>query len=181
MWELDHKESWAPENWCFQIVVLKKTLERPLNFMEIKLVNPKGNQPWILIGRATAEAEAPILWTPDAKNWLIGKGPDAGKDWRQKEQGTTEDEMVGWYHRLNIHEFEQDSGVGDGQGCLVCCRPWGHKELDMTEWLNWIERSPIVPQCHNFFSAVCCSSKIWRNGNPSDCRSSQETPTNWMQ
>ena len=139
MWELDFKESWAPRNWCFWTAVLEKTHESPLDFKEIKLVNPKGNQSWIFIGRIDAEAATSILWPPDVKNWLIGKDPDAGKDWRWKEKGTTEDEMVGWHHRLDGQEFEQAQGVGDGQGCLACCSPWGHKELDMTEWLNWTE------------------------------------------
>ena len=106
MWELDHKESWAPKNWCFWTVVLEKILEIPLDCKEIQLVNPKGNQPWMFIGRTNAEAETPILWPPDGKNWLIGKDPDAGKDWGQEEKGTTEDEMVGWHHRLDGHEFE---------------------------------------------------------------------------
>ena len=104
--ELDLKEGWALKNWCFQIVVLEKTLESPLGSKEIKPVNPKGNQSWISIGRTGAEAEAPILWPPDAKNWLIGKDPDAGKDWRQEEKGMTEDEMAGWHHQLDVHEFE---------------------------------------------------------------------------
>ena len=107
MWELDHKEGWAPKNWHFLNVVLEKTLQSPLDIKEIKPVNPKENQPWIFIGRTDAEAEAPIIWPPDAKGQLIGKDPDAGKDWRQEEKGTTEDEMVGWHHRLNEHEFEQ--------------------------------------------------------------------------
>ena len=106
MWELDSKESWAPKNWCFWTVVLEKTLESLLDCKEIQLVHPKGNQSWIFIGRTDAEAEAPVLWSPDAKSWLTGKDPDAGKDWRQEEKGTTEDEMVGWHHRLNGHEFE---------------------------------------------------------------------------
>ena len=137
MWKLNYKESWAPKNWCFWGVVLEKTLESHLDSMEIKPVNPKGNQSWIFIGRIAAEAEAPILWPPDAKSWLIWKDPDAGKDWRQEEKGMTEDEMVGWPHRLNGHEFEWTLGVGDGQGGLVCCSPWGRKESDMTERLNW--------------------------------------------
>ena len=107
MWELDHKEDWTLRNGCFQIVVLEKILESPLDYKEIKPVNPKGNQPWIFIGRTDAEAEAPILWLLDAKSWLIGKDPDAGKDWRQQEKGATEDEMAGWHHWLNIYEFEQ--------------------------------------------------------------------------
>ena len=139
MWELDYKENWVPKNWCFWTVVLEKTLESPLNYKEIQPVHPKGNQSWIFIGRTDAEAETPIFWPPNVKNWFTGKEPDAGKDWRQEEKGTIEDEMVGWHHRLDGHEFEQALGVGDGQGSLTCCSPWGHKESDTTEQLNWIE------------------------------------------
>ena len=128
MWELDHKESWAPKNWWFWIVMLEKTVESVLDCKEIQLVHPKGNQSWIFIGRTDVKAENPILWPPDAKNWLVGKDLDAGKDWRQEEKGMTEDDMVGWHHRLNGREFEQASGVGDGQRSLACCRSWGHKE-----------------------------------------------------
>ena len=106
MWELDDKESWALKNWCFWTVVLEKTLEGLLDSKEIQPVHPKRNQSWIFIGRADAEAETPILWPPNAKNWLIGKDPAAGKDWRQEEKGMTEDEMVGWRHWLYGHEFE---------------------------------------------------------------------------
>ena len=120
MWELDCKESWELKNWCFWTVVLDKTLESPLECKEIQPVNPKGNQSWIFIRRTDAEAETPILWPPDAKNRLIGKDPDAGKDWRQEEKGSTEDEMVGWHHQHVGHEFEWALGVGDGQGGLVC-------------------------------------------------------------
>ena len=145
MWELDHKESWAPKNWCFQTVMLEKmTLESPLNTKEIKTVNPKGSQSWILIGRTDAEAETPILWPPDVKNWLIGKDPDAGKDWGQEEKGTTEDEMVGWHHWLGRHEFEQAPGVGDGKGSLVCCSPLGHKMLGMTEQITELDCVIVV-------------------------------------
>ena len=138
IWELDCKESWVPKNWCFWTVVLEKTLESPLDCKEIQLVHPKGDQSWIFIGRTDAEAETPILWPPDAKNWLIWKDPDAEKDWRREEKGTTEDEMVGWYHRLNGHGFEQAPGGGDGQGALGCCSPWDRKESDI-EQLNWTE------------------------------------------
>ena len=110
-----------------------------LDCKEIKSVHSKGNQSWISIGRTDAEAEAPILWPPDAKNWLTGKDRDAGKDWRREEKGVTEDEMVGSHHRLNGYEFEQALGVGDGQGSLECCSPWGCKASDMTEQLNWTE------------------------------------------
>ena len=130
---MDYKEVWAPKNWCFWTVVLEKTLESPWGCKEIQLVHPKGNQSWIFIGKTNAEAEAPILWPPDAKSWLISKDPDAGKDWRQKEKGMTEDEMVGWHHRLNEHEFEWTPGVGEGQGSLVCCGPWDRKESDTTK------------------------------------------------
>ena len=138
MWELDYKEIWVPKNWCLWTVMLK-TLESPLDCKEIQPVHPKGNQSWIFIGRADAEAETPILWSPDAKNWLSGEEPNAGKDWRHKEKGTTEDETAGSHHRLNGHEFEQVPGVGDRQGSLVCCSPWGLKESDTTEQLNWTE------------------------------------------
>ena len=139
MWEVNHKESWALNNWCSWTVVLEKTLESPLDCKEIQLVHPKENQSWMFIGRTDAEAEVPILWPPDGKNWLIGKDPDAGKDWRQEEKGTTENVMVGWHHRLDGHEFEQALGVGDGQGSLVRCSPWGRKESDTTEWSDcWL-------------------------------------------
>ena len=138
MWELYHKESWAPKNWCFWAVVLEKTLESPLDSKEIKPGHPKGNHSWIFIRRTDAEAEVPILWPSDAKNWLIGKDPDTGKDLRQEENGMTKDEMVGWQHWLDGQEFEQAPGVGDEQGSLACCSPWGHKEWDTTEWLNWL-------------------------------------------
>ena len=136
MWELDHKEDWALKNWCFRTMVLEKTLESPLGSKEIKPVNPKGNQPWIFIGRTDAKAEAPKLWLSEVKSQLIWKDPDAGKDWRQKEKGATEDEIAGWHHWLSAHEFEQVLGVGDGQGSLAGYSPWGHKELDTTELLN---------------------------------------------
>ena len=114
-------------------------LESPLGCKEIQPVHPEENQSWIFIGRTDAEAETPILWPPDAKNWLMWKDPDAGKDWRQEEKGTTEDETVGWHHWLEGHEFEQALGVGDRQGSLVCCSPRGRKESDMAEQLNWTE------------------------------------------
>ena len=133
MWELDHKEGWVPKNWCFQTVVLEKTLQNPLDCKEIKPVNPKGNQPWIFIGMTDTETEAPMLWPLDVKSWLIGKGPDAVKDWRQEEKGTTEDETVGWHHQLSGHEFEQALGDGEGQGSPACCSPWDCKESDNRE------------------------------------------------
>ena len=139
MWELYHEENWVPKNWCFWTMVLKKTLESPLDFKEIKAVNRKGNQPWIFFGRTDAEAETSILWPPDAKNWLIGKDPDSGKDCRGEEKGMTEDELVGWQHWLDGHEFEEAPRVGDGHGSLACCNPWNHKKLYITEWLNWTE------------------------------------------
>ena len=135
MWELDCEESWAPKNWCFWNVMLEKTLESPLDSKEIQPVHPKGNQPWIFIGRTDAEAESPILWPPEVKNWPIEKDPDAGKDWGQEEE-TTGDEMVGWHHWLNGHEFEQTPGDSEGQRSLVCCSSWGHKESDITQWMK---------------------------------------------
>ena len=138
IWELNHKESWAPKNWCFQIVVLEKILGHLSYCKEIKPVNLKGNQPWIFIGKTDTEAEAPILWPPDTKSQIFGKDPDAGKDWRQEEKWMTEDELVGWHHQLNGHEFERTPGIGNGQGGLAYCNPWGRKELDTTEQLNWM-------------------------------------------
>ena len=133
-----------PKNWCFWIVVLEKTLEGPLNCKEIKPLNSKENQPWIFIGRTDVEAEAPVLWLPDMKSQLTGKDPDAGENWGQEEKGVTEDEMVGWHHRLNGHEFEQTLEDSEGRGvcspwgpcCSPCCSPWGHKESNTTEQLN---------------------------------------------
>ena len=116
-----------------------KTLESPLDSKEIKPAHPKGNQHWIFIRRTDAEAQAPIFWPLEANSLLIGKDPDAGKDWRQEEKGVTEDKMVGWHHQLNAYEFEQTLGDSEGQGSLACCSSWGHKELDTTEWLNWTE------------------------------------------
>ena len=127
MWELDHNKGWAPKNWCFWTLVLKKTLESPSYSKEIKPVNPKRNQPWILIGRTYAEAEAPIHWPPDEKSRLIGKDPDAGK---KEEKRATEDEIVGWHHWLDGHEFEEALGDGKGQRSLACCSPWGRKKSD---------------------------------------------------
>ena len=139
MWELDCEESWVPKNWCFWTVVLEKTLESPLDSKEIQPVHPKGGQSWMFTGRTNAEAETPILCPPDAKSWLIGKDPDAGRDWGQEEKGTTKDEMAGWYHQLDGHGFESTPGVGDGQGGLACFDSQDRKELDTTEWLNWTE------------------------------------------
>ena len=144
MWELDYKESWAPKNWCFWTVVLEKTLESPLDCKEIQPVHPKGDQSWVFVGRTDFEAETPILWSPDTKSWHIGKDPDAGRDWRQEEKRTTEDEMAGWHHRLDGHEFGWPAGVSDGQEGLACCGSWGHKESDTTEWLSWTELNSFM-------------------------------------
>ena len=134
-------ESWTEEsqvlkNWCFWTVVLEKTLESPLDCKEMQPVHSKGDQSWVFIGRSDAEAETPVLWPPHSKSWLIGKDPDPGRDWGQEEKGMTKDEMAGWHHRLDGHEFEWTPGVGDGQGGLVCCNSWGHKESNTTEQLN---------------------------------------------
>ena len=152
MWELDYKESWALKNWCFWAVVLEKTIESLLQgygckesllqgsgCKEIQPVHPKGDQSGVFIGRTDAEAETPILWPPLAKSWLIGKDPDVGRDWGQEEKGMTEDEMAVWHHWLNGHKFGWALGFGVGQGGLVCCSPWGCKESDTTERLNWTE------------------------------------------
>ena len=139
MWELIYKESWEQKNRSFWTVVLEKTLESPLKCKDIQPVHSKGNQYWIFTGRTVAEGEAPILWPPDVKDWLIGKEPNAGNDWRQEEKGTTEDQMAGWRHQLNGHDFEWTLWVGDGQEGLACCNSWGRKESDTTEQLNWTE------------------------------------------
>ena len=149
MWELDYKENWAPKNWYFWTVRLEKTLESPLDCKGIQPVHPKGNQSWIFIERTDAEAEAPILWSADEKRRLIGKDTDAGKDCGQEEKGTAENEMVKWHHWLDGYEFEQALAVGDWQGSLACCSPWGHKGSDTTEQLNWTwELRSRVPRGH---------------------------------
>ena len=139
MWELDYKESWVPNNWCFWTVVLEKTLESPMDCKEIQPVHPKGDQSWVFIGRTDVEAESPVLWPPHAKSWLTGKDPDVGRDWGQEEKGMTEDEMAGWHHWLNAHGCGYTPRVGDGQGGLACCGSWGRRESDTTERLNWTE------------------------------------------
>ena len=149
MWELDHKESWASKNWCFWTVVLEKTLESPLDFKEIKSVHPKGNQSWIFIGRT--DAEAPILWPPDAKNWLTGKDPDAGKDWRQ-EKGTTEDKMTGRHHQLNGHEFEQDPGDGGQKPGVL--QSMGLQEVGP----DWVTEGQ--GKCSNY-SSICTLLRVY--------------------
>ena len=141
MSELYHKEGWAPKNWYLQTGVLEKTLESPLHCKESKPVNPEGNQSWIFIGRTDAEAETPILWPPDVKNWLIERDPDAGKDWRQEEKGMTEDEMVGWHHQLNGHESEQSSGSWwwTGKPGMLLSMGWQRVRHDWATELNWMQ------------------------------------------
>ena len=134
-----NKESWAPKNWYFWTVVLDKTLQSPLVFKEIQPVHPKGDQPWVFVGRNVAKAEAPVLWPPHAKHWLIGKDSDAGRDWGQEEKGTTEDEMAGWHHQLDAHEFGWTLGVGDGQGGLACHDSCDQKESDRLR--DWTEQT----------------------------------------
>ena len=128
-WELDYKESWAPKNWCFWTMVLEETVESLLDGKEIQPVHPKGDQSWIFIGRSDIEAETLILWPSDDKNQLFGKDPDAGKDWKREEKGMTEDEMIGWHHQDNGHEFEQAPGDCEGQGSQMCCSPWGSQRV----------------------------------------------------
>ena len=144
VWELDYKESWAPKNWCFWTVVLEKTLEGPLDNKEIQPVQPKGNQSWIFIGRTDVEAETPILWPPDANSWLIGKDPDAWRDWGREEKGMTEDEMVGWHHRLDGRGFGWTPGVGDGQRTLhAAVHGVAKSRTRLSDWteLNWISKN----------------------------------------
>ena len=143
MWELDYKESWAPRNWYFWTVVLEKTHESPSDCKEIQPVHPKGNQSWIFTGKTDAKAETPILWPPDAKNWLSEQDPDGEKDWRQEEKGTTENVIVGWHHQLDGHEFEQALGVGDWQGTPGVLQSMGLQRLvhdwatELTDWLTY--------------------------------------------
>ena len=151
MWELNYKESWAPKNWWFWTVVLEKTPESPLDCKEIQLGHPKGDQSWVFIGRTDVEAKIPVLWLPDAKSWFIWKDLDGRKDWGREEKGMTEDEMVGWHHQVNGHEFGWTPGVGDGQGGLACCSPWGCKESNTTEQLNWTEIAHMQKKKKNYF------------------------------
>ena len=168
MWELDCEESWAPKNLYFWTVVLEKTLESPLACKEIQPVHPKGDQSGVFIGRTDAKAETQILWPPHVKSWLIGKDSDAARDWGQEEKGKTEDEMAGWHHWLDRHEFEWTLGVGDGQGGLACCDSWGCKESDMTERLNWTE----LTEWQNMET----TSDSWKQRSPlaRDCRAIAE-------
>ena len=154
-WTVKKAEHWRTD--AFWTVLLEKTLETPLDCKEIQPVSPKGNQSWIFTGRTDAEAETPILWPPEAKSWLIWKDPDAGKDWGQ-EKGAIEDERDGWHHRLNEHEFGWTLGVRYGQGGLACCGSWGHRESDMTEWLNCTEEEAVT-------DFIFLGSKITADGN----------------
>ena len=169
MWELDHKESWVQKNWCSWTVVLVKTIESLLNCKEIKAVNPKGNQSGIFIGRIDAEAEAQ-LWPPDVKKWLIGKDPDAGKDWRQEEKGMTEDKMVQWHHCLDGHEFEQAPGVGDGQGSGVT-KSWTWLS-DWTKLMKTIQLKPGMTWMgfvHTNWSILCMLMTVLPYGRLYQC------------
>ena len=155
MWELDHKEGWALKNWCFWTVVLEKTLESPLDGKEIKPVNPKVNSPEYSLEGLMLKLKLQILWPPDAKNWLE-KDP-AGKDWRQDVKGTAEDEMVGWHHWFNKHEFEQAPGVGDGQGSLACCSLWGLSQTQLSDWTE-LRALTLVQYCQRSSSHSWISS-----------------------
>ena len=135
-WELDYKQSWVSKNWCFELWCWRRLLRVPWTARSWNQSILKEISPAYSFGTTDAEAETPILWPPDGKNWFIWKDPDAGNDLRQ-EKGITEDEMVGWHHQLNGYEFEQALGVGDGQGSLAYCSPWGHQETDTTKGLNW--------------------------------------------
>ena len=180
MWELDYKESWAPTNGCFWTVVLEKTLETALDCKEIKPLNPKRNQSWIFTGRTDAEADTPVLWPPGVKNWLIGKDPDIGKDWRREEKGMSEDEMVGWHHQLG-HKFEQALAVGDGQGSLACCSPRGRKESDTTEQLKWNEwhsenEKYLIKSRKHSSSRDGVLYHSWKSGMPKADQSQRSNP-----
>ena len=182
MWELDYKESWVPKNWCFWTVVLEKTLESPLDCKEIKPVNPKGNQPWIFIRRT--DDEAPILWLPDAKSWLIRKDPDAGKDWRQEEKGTTEDVMLGWHHRLNGHEFEQTPGgwwrtkkpgMLQSMGSQSQTRPsdWTRTGTNPCHWVTFFFAEHFTTECLSLMSQNSAKEmerwdQVWRDSSPTE-------------
>ena len=178
---------WTTESNPPPIQDMQKTLESPLDSKDIKTVHPKGNHPWIFIGRTNAEAEAPILWPPDAKSWLNRKDPDAGKDWRQEEKGTTEEEMVGRHHQLNGHEFEQTPGDGEGHGSLACCSPWGHKEEDMTERLNnnknifsrGTSLKSLLILLQYCFCPTFCFFWSWGRWNLSS-PTRDRTPTSWI-
>ena len=170
MWELDSKKGWGPKKRCFWTVVLEKTLESPLDIKVIKLDNTKGNQSWIFTARSDAEAEAPIGWPPDAKSWLTGKDPDAGKNWSQEH---TEDELVGWHHQLNGREFEQSLGDDEQQRSLAWCSPRGHKESHTTGWLN---------NCRGMFDGripTCCLSWVLRPSSSGTERCSQGLRSLW--
>ena len=164
MWDLDHKESLVLKNWCFWTVVLEKTPESHLDYKDIQPVHLKRNQSWVFIGSTDAKAETLILWPPDSKNCFIGKDPHAGKDWWQEVKGTTEDEMVGWHHQLGRLESEQAPGVEDGQGSLACYSPWGRKQSDTIEWLNWAELIWYIPPMKKVKTPFSSSTLI-----PSPC------------
>ena len=151
MWELDYKESWEQKNWCFWTVVL----ESPLDCKEIQPVHSKGDQSWYSLEGMMLKLKTPVLWPLHAKSWLIGKDSDAGRDWGQEEKGTTEDEIAGWHHWLDGHEFEWTPGDGDGQEGLACCHSWGHKELDTTERLNWTEAFSHCKLISYFLNPSC--------------------------
>ena len=168
MWELDYKESWMPKTWCFWTVVLKKTLESPLDCKEIQSVHPK-DQTWVFIGRTDVEAETPILWPPGGKNRLLRKEPDAGKDWRREEKGTTEDEMIGCYYRLNRQEFEQTPGDSEGQGRLgqgrlASCSPWGHSQTWLRDWTA--TNNPMIAMV---YVVTCLHSSMTREAFNNQC------------
>ena len=160
MWELDGEEGWDPKNWCFWTVVLEKTPESPLDCKEIQPVYSRGDQSWVFFESNDAKAETPVLWPPNVKSWLIGKDSDAGRDWGQKEKGMTEDEMAGWHHQLEGHEFEWTPGVGDGQRVLACCDSWVFKELDTTEQLNWTELNVLTWDNISCILIIFCNIKI---------------------
>ena len=156
MWELDHKEGWTPKDWCFWTVVLEKTLESPLDYKEIQPAHSKGDQSWVFFWRTVAKAQTLKLWPSHVESWLIGKVSDAGRDWGQGQKGMTEDEMAGWHHQLDGHEFGWTPRAGDGQGGLVCCNSCGRKESDKTEWLNWTKLKVIIGIFFSYWHFLNC-------------------------
>ena len=161
MWDLDCEEIWALKNWCFWTVVSQGTLESPLDCKEIQPIHSEGDQPWDFFVGNDVEAEIPVLWPPHVKTWLIGKDSDAGRDWGQKENGATEDEMAGWNYWLDERESEWTPGIGDGQGGLACCDSWGQKESDTTERLNWTELILVVGYWLPFIAIIASTVKYW--------------------